>query len=256
MKKQMVFLMMFACLVVSAPATLFAAGANYSLGAGAAMVPDYEGSDDMTGVPALFFSADWQEGYFIKLMGNSIRANVFADKTWTMGPVLQYRAKRNSDVDNSAVSDMRKIDAAIEGGVFIGYAAEGWDARLQWVGDLSNTHDGSLVKLNLGYAFREANLRTRIGMSTTYASDDYMDTYFSVDANNAARSGLSRYSADGGIKDIGVDLSVRYGINAQWDVMGLLGYTALLNDAKDSPVVDDEGDSNQFSVGLMAIYNF
>ncbi len=38
--------------------------------------------------------------------------------------------------------------------------------------------------------------------------------------------------------------------------MGLLSYKHLLGDAEDSPVVDDEGDANQFSGGILVFYKF
>ena len=38
--------------------------------------------------------------------------------------------------------------------------------------------------------------------------------------------------------------------------MGLVSYKRLLGDAKDSPVVDDEGDANQFSGGGLVFYRF
>ena len=42
----------------------------------------------------------------------------------------------------------------------------------------------------------------------------------------------------------------------QWGFMGLLSYKHLLGDAEDSPVVDDEGDANQFSGGILVFYKF
>jgi outer membrane scaffolding protein for murein synthesis (MipA/OmpV family) len=38
--------------------------------------------------------------------------------------------------------------------------------------------------------------------------------------------------------------------------MGLLSYKKLVNDAKDSPLVDDEGNDNQFTLGVMATYRW
>jgi len=38
--------------------------------------------------------------------------------------------------------------------------------------------------------------------------------------------------------------------------MGVLSYSALLNDAKDSPIVDDEGDDKQMYFGLMGTYRW
>jgi outer membrane scaffolding protein for murein synthesis (MipA/OmpV family) len=36
-----------------------------------------------------------------------------------------------------------------------------------------------------------------------------------------------------------------------WGFMGLLGYKRLIGDAEDSPVVEDEGEANQFSGGCL-----
>jgi outer membrane protein len=242
--------------LICLPATLFAAGADYSVGAGVALVPDYEGSDDSTGAPALFFSAQWEQGYFVKLAGNSMRGNVLPNKNWSFGPVLQFRATRDDDVDNSQVALMREIDSTVEAGAFVGFKNDAWDASLQWVSDTSDKHDGSLAKIIAGYSFRSPGLVTRLGISSTYADDDYMNTYFSVDADNSDRSGLAQYKAESEIKDVGVDVSVRYSINDNWSVMGLLGYAALLGDAKDSPVVDVAGSDNQLTAGVLAIYKF
>ncbi len=41
-----------------------------------------------------------------------------------------------------------------------------------------------------------------------------------------------------------------------WGFMGLVSYKLLLDDAEDSPVVDDEGDENQFSGGVLVFYKF
>lgn len=247
-------LLLVTLICFSLPTSLWAA--DVTVGAGLAAVPDYEGSEDFTATPLLMVTAKWEEGYSIKFLGNKLRANVLPDNTWSAGPVLQYRAKRNSDVSNNKVSKMKKIDATIEAGVFGGFKAEGWDSSLQWVTDTSDKHDGYLTTFDAGYTFPASGLVSRVGISTTYADKDYMDTYFSVDSDNAARSGLKKYKADSGLKDFGINLTTNYAINDSWGVTGLVGYTVLLNDAKDSPVVDDEGNSNQFMLGAMATYKF
>jgi len=247
-------LLLVTLICLSLPASLWAA--DVTVGAGLAAVPDYEGSEDLTAVPLLMVNAKWEQGYFIKFLGNKLRANVMPSNTWSVGPVLQYRAKRNDDVSNNKVADLRKVDGTLEAGVFGGFNAEGWDASLQWVTDTSDKHDGYLTTFDAGYSFPALGLNNRVGISTTYADKDYMDTYFSVDKDNARRSGLDRYKADSGLKDFGINLTTNYAFNESWGLTCLLGYKTLLNDAKDSPIVDDEGNSNQFSAGVMATYRF
>ena len=247
-------LLLITLICFSVPASLWAA--DVTAGAGLAFVPDYEGSEDYEAAPLLMLNAKWEQGYFVKFKGNNIRANVVPSNTWSVGPVLQFRGKRNDDVSNNKVADMKKIDSTIEAGAFGGFNAEGWDATLQWVTDTSDKHDGYLTTLAAGYSFAAVGLKNRVGISSTYADKDYMDTYFSVDRKDADRSGLDRYKADSGLKDFGINLSSSYAFGESWGLTGILGYTALLNDAKDSPVVDDEGNSNQFMLGVMATYKF
>jgi len=246
-----------ACLVfVGLPTVSSAADIKYSLGAGVGFVPDYEGSEDYEATLVPHFAAQWQNGRYVKLDGATLKANLLANDTWSLGPLLQYRKKRDDDVDNNQVSKMRKIDAAVEAGAFLGYKYESWDFGLQVATDVSDAHDGTIATARTGYTFKADRMSTRIGASITYANDDYMDTYFSVSAADSARSGLSRYKAESGIKDIGVDLMVRYSMTDNWDIRGALAYTALLNDADDSPVVDDAGESGQFMSSVVVIYNF
>jgi outer membrane protein len=88
-----------------------------------------------------------------------------------------------------------------------------------------------------------------------YASDDYMDTYFTIDQNDSARSGLSTFSADEGIKDVGANIALTYSFNENWSLGSILGYKRLLNDAEDSPVTK-VGSENQFLGGVFFTYSW
>ena len=239
------------------PAVSSAAGdVKYSIGAGVGVVPDYEGSQDYMAAPVPLFSAQWKSGRYIKLDGNVLKINLLANDMWSLGPVLQYRGERDDDVDNKKVSKMDKIDAAIEAGAFLGYNYDSWDIGFQLATDVSGEHDGLLATAGTGYTFKNDKMSTRFGASLTYADDDYMDTYFSVDTKDAKRSGLKRYKAESGIKDVGVNLTLRYSMTENWGIRGAAAYIVLLEDAKDSPIVDDEGESGQFKASLVVIYNF
>ena len=266
MKKSMMAVFLVSLIFVGLPAVSSAAGdVKYSIGAGVGVVPDYEGSEDYTAVPVPHFSAQWTSGRYIKLDGNVLKANLLANDRWSLGPVLQYRGERDDDVDNNKVAKMDKIDAAVEAGAFLGYKLalfhvapkyDSWDIGAQLVTDASGEHDGMLATARTGYTFKNDRMSTRIGASVTYADDDYMDTYFSVSASDANRSGLKKYKAESGVKDVGLDLTLRLKMNENWAVRGVFAYIALLEDAKDSPLVDDEGDSGQFKGSVVVIYNF
>jgi len=122
---------------------------------------------------------------------------------------------------------------------------------------VSDGHDGFVLTLSGGYTWQVNNSWTlSLGASTSYADDDYMSSFFDVDVRDSQRSGLNIYDADSGLKDVGCNVVSVY----KWpDMCGVRtsgGFTRLLNDAEDSPVVDDRGDENQLHLGVMAIYTF
>jgi outer membrane protein len=223
----------------------------WSLGAGIGIVPDYEGSEDLQGVPLLFVRAGWNSGRYVQFLASTLKANVIASDTWSFGPLARYRGKRDDDVDNDKVKLMRQVDEAIEIGAFVGYKTGNWHASLQAANDVNDAHDGLVVTLEGGYTM-PLDKGVKLGMSlfTTYANDDYMQTYFSVDADNANRSGLAR------MKDVGGMLNLAYAPWENWGITGILGLKRLVGDAKDSPLVDQEGSESQFFGGVMATYRF
>ena len=93
------------------------------------------------------------------------------------------------------------------------------------------------------------------GAFITDADSDYMDTYFSVNAYNKGNSGFSNYTADSGLKDAGINVLVNYTPWQNYGIMGVLSYKNLLNDAKDSPIVD-VGDDKQIFLGVMGTYRW
>jgi len=88
-----------------------AQAADVSVGGGIGFKPDYEGSEDYEAVPVPFVNVNFNHGMYIKLLGLNLRANLIPEKTWSLGPVYNYRAERD-DVDNSAVDVMKKVSDA------------------------------------------------------------------------------------------------------------------------------------------------
>ncbi len=230
--------------------------ANGMVGLGAGVAPDYEGSDDYQAVPMFLYNQNFDSGRYIKLMGPNLKVNVLASKSYSLGPVLNYRSERN-DVDNSQVDKMDKVDAALEAGVFGGVAIDNWLFDIEILADVSDAHDGYTVQPAAGYRWKVASTLTLTPKAFfTYANEDYMSTYFSVNSGNRGKSTLSDYNADAGIKDVGINLVANYAPWESWGLMGLVSYKKLVNDAKDSPIVDDEGNDNQFLAGVMLTYRW
>jgi outer membrane scaffolding protein for murein synthesis (MipA/OmpV family) len=155
------------------------------------------------------------------------------------------------------VKKMKQVDDSFELGAFVGMKIDNWAFTVEALGDVSDGHDGFVLMVSGGYTWQVNNSWIlSLGASTSYADDDYMSSFFDVDLRDSQRSGLNIYDADSGFKDVGCNIVAVYKWTDQWGVQASGGFTRLLNDAEDSPVVDDRGDENQFKLGFMAIYTF
>jgi outer membrane protein len=248
---RLLILLVAICLI--APAVQ---AADVSVGGGIGFTPDYEGSKDYKPVPIPVADIKYDNGMFVKLLGLNLRANLLPNSMWQLGPVYNYRGERK-DVENNAVDDMKTVDGTSELGIFGGLVYNKWFASLELLSDMGDAHDGWYSKLKGGYNWvLNESWALSIGASATYADDDYMQTYFGVSARDSDRSNLDRYSAEAGIKDVGINLGANWVITQNWSARGIASYTQLLGDASnDSPVVD-EGSEGQFFGAAMAVYRF
>lgn len=226
------------------------------------VVPDYMGSDDYTvgAAPVGLMKFGSSERY-ARLLVTELSVNVLDSRTWNFGPVLNYRLARD-DVDDDAVDRMRDIDGTLEAGLIGGWTWIGDDdprhrfnATVEFLHDVGDTHEGFLVSAGARY-FQPVTrpLTLSIGATVTYGSSDYMQTYFGVDSDNAARSGLSQFSAGSGLRDVRIPVMAIYSLSPNWHLSGGLVYSRLLGDASDSPVVDDRGSRNQLFAGVGVAY--
>lgn len=230
--------------------------ADVSIGLGAGLAPDYEGSEDYAAVPLPFFNVVWSNHMSINLMGSKAKVNLIPSATWKAGLIGEYIGERD-DVDSNAVDNLEDVDASIMLGVFFGFEYNNWSASIEAMQDVADGNDGAIIRLNGGYRIPVSQtFRLGLGVFTTWADDDYMEAYFEIDAADSARSGLSTFDADSGIKDVGLNINATYQPWQNWGFMGLLGFKRLLDDAEDSPVTDDEGDENQFFGGVLVFYKF
>jgi outer membrane protein len=235
-------------------------GGNIILGAG--VKPDYEGSEDYEATPLAAGKLEYGQ-YYLEAHGTNLRANVSPLSNIEFGPSISFEGGRD-DVDNERVNRMRDIDDTVEAGAFVKIPLrqvfddkDEFEFGVEFLADTGDAHEGYKVKLGLSYKYLlTEKLRLGANLSTTYASDDYNQTYFGIDADNSARSGLSQYEADAGFKDVGVGVSALYRVNENWGVTGIAQYKQLIGDAADSPIVDQEGSAGQAMVGVGILYRF
>lgn len=101
-----------------------------------------------------------------------------------------------------------------------------------------------------------AAIRVSAGPRATFASKDYFKTYYGVDAEEAAISGLQEYNPHGGLKSAGVGGAILWKVNDRIDTNLFGEYTRLNGSSKDSSIVKECGSPEQFMIGLSTNYRY
>lgn len=240
---------------------------SLTLGGAVLVKPKYEGSDehDVLGIPIIIprFSTPGDDPSMfqsfrqrVKFRGlDDIRVRALGGDRFQAGVVTGYKTSRDQS-DGDLLRGLGDIDGGLVLGAYTGFSLGAFEFDAAILDKV--TGDDSGYELRFGAETeRQVTARTKIvaRIGTTFASDDYMQTYFGVTPAQASRSraGLPVFSPDAGIKDVYFELGGELALGERWLLKAGGRYGRLLGDAADSPVVESE---NQLSGVLGMGYRF
>lgn len=213
------------------------------VGAGVIYKPKYPGADDYVFLPFPIFSASRLYFPGVGSFGGTVRGlSVF--------PSFDFHGKREAS-DSSSLTGTDTVDWALEVGAGVAYRWD-WFRMYGQARQGFNGHHGQVVDLGFEVTAQPVDrLKLVVGPRVTWASDDYMSTYFGVTGSEAAASGgaLTKYDADAGFKSAGVLARLSYKVSDRTTFHVRGGWQRLIGDAADSPIVTAD-DDNQFSIGV------
>jgi outer membrane scaffolding protein for murein synthesis (MipA/OmpV family) len=243
------------------------------IGLGVFSVPDFYGSSKNKAAAAPIARYSWDGTSYVQLLGPELSANLLPTPEWRAGPLIRFRPRRDDDVDDAIVKRMRPIPSATEMGVFAAYHMP-LDPnhplhKLVFSGDIvanpTGVYNGVTGNLRATYYYpfpqpvAGQQLIGTIGVGMFFASESFNRKYFGVggsDLNLYPELGGRPYNPGSGLTSVKIPFSLSTQVNRQWLLTFAGRYERLLNDAKDSPVVERHGDANQWQVGIAATYLF
>ena len=239
-----------------------------TIGIGAAVVPDYEGSDDYRIIPAGAIRAKIN-GISISTSGTYLYVDLIPQSgklDLDAGPIAGLRFDDRRHTDDALVRLMTKRKTAFEVGGFVGVSFHGivdpYDTlslHLDVLHDVGSAHKSTVVDPNLTFS-TPVSRKTYLSLSggAEFVSTRYANYYFGVSpADVIATSGaLPLYSARGGLKNVKASLLVTQSLTGDLlhgiSLIGFGQYSRLVGDFKRSPIVAQRGSPNQLvgAVGL------
>ncbi len=199
--------------------------------------PEFLGSKQRKTMLLPLLDYRWKNGFFA---GTSNGIGYLFDSAANVQYGLRVTADFGRNADKSpALNGMGDIDAAAEFGGFFNYFAS---PQISLTSSLrygaGNDHKGMVIDLGANYAMQFApQWRGAVGVATTFANSNTMQARFGVTAAQAITSGYAAYTPTAGLRDARINASANYFFSRQVAFTAAVSASALLGDAKNSPVV-------------------
>lgn len=218
-----------------------------TLGGGGRIAPEWDGSKTylLSPMPIVGF----------RFLRSPLTGQPSSDTGFGLRPAFRHLSERSFGV-RSKLHGLADVDGAWEVGLGADYTDTWFRASIE-VRQGFGGHTGQLLDLGLdGIVHPRSNVTLSVGPRLSFASAEYMRTYFGVSAAEAARTGLAAHRPDGGYRGGGLAATATWEIDPRWFVRADAGWTRLSDDVAASPVVRTEGSRDQFTVGLGVAWRF
>ncbi|MGH6998417.1 MAG: MipA/OmpV family protein, partial [Phenylobacterium sp.] len=171
----------------------------------------------------------------------------------TAGVVGRWRSARDDDDD---MRGFETIDGTVEAGGFVNWWVSDWLRLRAEARHGLGGHDSWVGDLGADAIVRSERWAFTAGPRLNWGDDDFTRTFFAVTPQDVARSPLrvATYAPSGASWMPGAVASAEYWLTPRWGVQTVVTYSRITGDAADSPIVQQLGSPDQFSISLSAHY--
>lgn len=220
-------------------------GTTLTLGGGVGVAPRYSGSDENRVSTALVLDYSMRNGFFVSSTRGLGYGNSLGNFDYSAA--LSYRTgRKDHNVDSDTMSDgsdhlrgMGNVKGSALGVVGLGYKLTNWlSAQLQAEVPFSQRDNGAALHFGIvSPLYHSPKNSVTLGLTSSWGTNDYMQTYYGVSATQSAASGFTQYTAGSGIYASSLNLDWTHNFTERWSVVADAGYTQLAGDARNSPIV-------------------
>jgi MipA family protein len=231
-----------------------------AIGLTASYRPEYSGADKQITklTPALFlrygrFTITNASGFVTRRADDVVRGlgldMVRSDRV-RLNISLRFDRGR-SEGSSEALAGLGDIRQTVRVRTAASWRLDGpWRLGASWSFDLLGRGGGNLGDVSGGWEHKLAPHTTLgVGATLALAGDRYLQSYYGISEEQAARSGYPVYTPKAGLRDVAVSANLRHDFNADWIGLAGIGAARLLGPAAASPLTTRR-DSWSISAGL------
>jgi MipA family protein len=245
---------------------------SVTLAGGAALTPDYEGSNDYRIIPAAAIRGK-VNGISFSTKGLYLYVDLIPQGSGIdldVGPIVGLRLNRTGHIKDDVVDLLPDRKTAVELGGFAGISLHGltnpYDTlalHLDVVHDVAGAHKSTSFSPNLNFSTPlSRSTYASASVAAEFVSGRFADYYFSISPADSLATGgvLPVFDADGGMKNWKASLLLNQSLTGDllhgFSLFGTANYSRLVGDFKRSPIVAQRGSANQWLLAAGLAYTW
>ncbi|MDM5179508.1 MipA/OmpV family protein [Massilia sp. DJPM01] len=213
-----------------------------TVGLGAAVLPEYPGSDKVRAMPILVADYQHASGFFASTVSGIGYKTKFGPVA--LSGALGFAGSR-SDRDHGilkgsdALRGMGEIKSSALGVFGVGYEFDGGiGIGVRAMTALTHRERGNSYEFGAqAPLIKSETNQVGVFMSATYSDKKNMQAFYGVTAAQSLTSGYKRYDTKAGFSRVNVGVNWNHKLNKEWSVNTMAGAVSTLGDAADSPIV-------------------
>ena len=218
-----------------------------TLGGGPKVEPGWDGSKSYVLSPFPIIG--------LRFLRSPLTGEPTTDTGFGVAPSFRYLEKRHFGAA-STMAGLPDVATAFEAGLTVDYTDRNWRAFVTARQGFGG-HHGQIFELGLdGILHPMAKLTLEAGPRISFATSDYMRTYYGISPADAVVVGTAPYAPGGGYRGAGLAAHATWDIDRNWLVRGETSWTHLSDAIAKSPIMRAEGNREQFSIGVGVAYRF
>ncbi|AXF11052.1 hypothetical protein CUJ91_24440 [Paraburkholderia graminis] len=214
-----------------------------SVGPGLYVFPKYPGSSQIQVLPFPVQDISWKDRVFSQ-GPDVLGVNALAGENYHAGASLSFDFQSRKSSDDARLKGLPDVHVGPKLRLFADYTWWAFTGSAAVYRDIAGTGQGLTAMADLFVSAPLGKLLLSAGPGVTWANATYTQTFFGVNAQESAASGLPQYATHSGLRDVHFNVNALYKFDAHWsaNVAAVIG--RLQKSAAGSPITERRLDLN------------
>lgn len=214
-----------------------------SAGPGLYLFPKYPGSSQLQVLPFPVQDISWKDRVFSQ-GPDVLGVNALLGKDYHVGASLSFDFQSRSASDAPRLRGLPDVHYGPKLRLFADYTWWAFTGSAAVYADIAGTGQGVTAMTDLFVSAPLGNLLVSVGPGVTWANAAYTQTFFGVNAQESAASGLREYATSSGLRDVHLNVNATYKFNSHWSAYVTAVIGRLERAAAGSPITERRLDLN------------